>query len=534
VTIFAVAALVAGPPLDYLRYHHYPLLRPEVLVPTAVWLLCALGIGRMLNRASRTVRIVAFTPLLLLFVDWQFSVHATLPFKVVLVAIIAGVWLLDRHLEKILAVALAAFYVAGLPSGSAIQSSTLDLPNAPRDTSLPPVLYMVLDEHIGIEGWPAEIPEAREAQRSVRQFYLDEGFRLFGRAYSEFNNSRVAIAAALNWPIEDPHQVVTEVVSWRRYRLKANEVFRRLSAEGYRIRVYQSTHVEYCDTLAYAIRSCETRPANSISNISGLDLPLWSKTALVGLYFIERNSHIYRRLQDLYEWFRERHGAGRTAWPRWEVRENNAAFPGAMELLGRLQHDLRTDDSRGTLYFAHLLAPHYPYVVDAACRPQPLRIIRLDRAAHDIGLRDANTPAGRAERYRYYAAQVGCLYNHLETLFHMIDSMPGARQMVVIIHGDHGSRITLRDPVTRFVPVLQPADLRDTYSTLFAIRAPGIPPGYDERFAPINELVGRALASGFTRIDVPAAEPHLLRFEMGFNRPFVTFPISDTALAPRH
>ena len=36
VTIFAIAAMVAGPPLEYLRYHHYPLLSPEVLLPTTL------------------------------------------------------------------------------------------------------------------------------------------------------------------------------------------------------------------------------------------------------------------------------------------------------------------------------------------------------------------------------------------------------------------------------------------------------------------------------------------------------------------
>jgi hypothetical protein len=112
----------------------------------------------------------------------------------------------------------------------------------------------------------------------------------------------------------------------------------------------------------------------------------------------------------------------------------------------------------------------------------------------------------------------------------MIDSTAADRGMVVIVHGDHGSRIPLHDPDTANVAVMQPADLSDAFSTLFAIRAPAIAPGYDRRFAPINELVGRFSGSHFTQLDVPQHESRAVRIGTGFGRPFMTLHVLDTAL----
>jgi len=538
VTIIAVAALVAGPPLNYLRYNRYPLLTPEVLLLTALALACSFGIGSMLNRASRPVRIGAFSFLALVAVDWllgnskSFTSVITpgwllaLVFFAGLVALVACVWLLERHVETILAVTLAAFYVAALPTSSAYKWNRQEVPKLRHNVSLPPVLYLVLDEHIGVEGWPTELASARATQARIRQFYLDRGFRLFGRAYSEFFWTHASIPTVLNWPVQDPRQVVDDVVPWWHYRVKVNELFGKLSSEGYRIRVYQSTYVDYCRTQTHAIQSCETYPLFAVSNIALLDLPVWSKATLVGIYFLENNSRFYRRLMSVYSALTgPKKSTGHLVRPTWDWHEDQSAFPDAMAALEHLQADLRADDSRGTLYFAHLIAPHHPFVADSSCRTQPLSAIRLDHFGD-------RSPEERAHLYDLYAAQAGCLYRRLEALFRMIDSISGGQQMVVIVHGDHGSRLGLHDPTPSRLEELQPSDFTDAFSALFAIRAPGIPPGYDQRFVPINELVGRALEAGFARIDVPETEAHVVKLDsMKAGSPLLTLRLSDTALA---
>ena len=535
VTMFAVTALVAGPPFQYLRYHHYPLLSPEVLWPAALVVVMTSAMGIGLNRASRSIRIAGFSLLLLLFLDMQFSFRVYWPEPVFLgvglAGIAAGVWVFEGRLETIVAASLAAFYVAGVPETSAIKSSSLNFPNVRADTTLPPVVYLILDEHIGVEGWPMEISSAREMQRRIRDFYRGDGFRLFGRAYSEFARTTSSIPAVLNWPVPDPRDDVTEIVPWQRYRLTSNKMFQTLSARGYRIRIYQSTYLDYCNARAYAIRSCDTSPANSISNISLLHLPVWSKTVLVGLYFLEHRSRIYGELAGLLPSYEE---SARSGEPpvRWE-REEQSTFQAAMRLLDRLRQDLRADDPRGTVYFAHLLAPHFPYVVDSACRPRRLPSLQLEQVPA-VGFRVASKATERAERYELYAGQVGCLYRQLEALLRLVDSTRTGRQTVVIIHGDHGSRIALHGPLPRNVANLDPSDFLDAFATLFAIRAPAIPPGYDRSFLPIDALVGRAVESRFARVDGTDTEPHFVRLESGFTTPYVTVRLADTALVPLH
>ncbi len=351
----------------------------------------------------------------------------------------------------------------------------------------------------------------------LRQFYLGEGFRLFGRAYSKYVNTEASIPAFLNWPVADPHTVRDEPIPDQRYVIKSNDVFRKLSAAGYRIRVYQTTYMDFCDPRAYAIRSCETRPGNSVRNLSLHHLPLWQQMRIVGLYYLEYDSHFYRLLRGLYQ-----HVAGlHPAWPQWTARIRHSEAPAALELLDRLQADLRTDDPRGTLYFAHVLIPHNPYEFDAACRSlsHPNLWVEISRT---------NTPAERALKYDLYAGQVGCLYRHLAGLLQTVDSMPLGRQMVVIFQGDHGSRIVSLYPEPGALN-LDPQNVADAFSALFAIRAPGIAPGYDREFVPIDELVGYALASGFTSVAAPEPEPHVVRIENDPN--WITVRLNDTTFA---
>jgi len=522
VTIFAVALLVAGPPLDYLHYRHYPLLSLEVALPVVLWLACAIGIGYLLNRASRPARIIAFAFLLLVFFDLQFSHNVHLRFVLLFAGLLAVVWLLERHVETILAVSLAAFYLAGVPVSSRIKASRQDFSGMARDTMLPPVVYLIVDEHIGIEGWPAEFAETRDMQREVRQLYLDEGFRVFGRAYSEYNWTRFAIPAALNWKVPDPRTAEAEIVPGSEYALTANDLFQTLSERGYQIRVYQSSFLDFCDPDVYAIRSCRTHLGNSIRDIAVLDVALWTKVALLGMYYLEHDSPYYERARQIYSGIAGRHGG-----PRWELHNNWYAFPAAMDLLDSLREDLRANDSRGTLYFAHLLAPHGSYVVDATCRPWTFPGLERGGRAADQGRR---TPAARAQLYTFYTAQVGCLNRHLAALFHVVDSTPALRRTVIVVHGDHGSRIALHNLRPGNLLLLQPSDLSDALFALFAIRAPGIPAGYDRRFVTLSELVGGAVESGFTRIDAPDFKPHVLKVWRGPHMPFATLTISDTAL----
>ena len=306
------------------------------------------------------------------------------------------------------------------------------------------------------------------------------------------------------------------------YRLADNELFRQLSAKGYRIRVYQSTYLDFCDPHAYAIQSCRSHTANTIRGVAFSGASPWTKAMLMLSYFLERRSHVYAVERAIYSHLAERYG-----WPVWEDHNGWFTFPQAVALLDELRDDLRADDSRGTAYFAHVLAPHEGFVVDSTCRAWGYTRMEFGRSNDG----DERTPARRARKYELYTAQVGCLYHHLDTLFHLIDSTPALRRMVVIVHGDHGSRIALHNVVMRNLTTALPSDLEDGLSTLFAIRGPGIPAGYDRLYAPLTDLVGAAVTSGFTRVDAREPPVHVARFSPGPGMPFGVLRLADTTLA---
>jgi hypothetical protein len=59
----------------------------------------------------------------------------------------------------------------------------------------------------------------------------------------------------------------------------------------------------------------------------------------------------------------------------------------------------------------------------------------------------------------------------------------------IIIHGDHGSRIYLHEPTRANRSKLLVSDYADAFSTLLAVKAPGVEPGYDLRSISIHDLL---------------------------------------------
>ena len=150
------------------------------------------------------------------------------------------------------------------------------------------------------------------------------------------------------------------------------------------------------------------------------------------------------------------------------ARYDRVAQVNVMSTLEKLKQDIR-DNPTGTAFFAHLLIPHGPYVFNKSCR------IPSDAQAW-FGRFRRPTPTGlmadleRAERYRRYLSQLQCIYRKLDDLLNVLRQAGILEQAVIVLQGDHGSRIST-------LPTLRHQDhpqwtrmLRDHYSTLFAVR----------------------------------------------------------------
>ena len=97
---------------------------------------------------------------------------------------------------------------------------------------------------------------------------------------------------------------------------------------------------------------------------------------------------------------------------------------------------------------------------------------------------------------------------------------------IVIVQGDHGSRITLADPTAENMSRLTPDDHVDDFSTLFAAKMPGLTPGVETGASPLSAILPYLFG-------IPGAPPLLPdRPEVYFTRDdgtYVKAPIDLTA-----
>jgi hypothetical protein len=116
---------------------------------------------------------------------------------------------------------------------------------------------------------------------------------------------------------------------------------------------------------------------------------------------------------------------------------------------------------RGRAIVAHLLLPHFPYVLTPECNLKPPEHWYVN---HAFGGRDVP----EEEIYRGLWDQLACTNKRLILMLDQALKSPDAKDMVVFIHGDHGARIKNGS---------KSKDERDIYQTAMLIRSRGVKPG---------------------------------------------------------
>jgi arylsulfatase A-like enzyme len=146
----------------------------------------------------------------------------------------------------------------------------------------------------------------------------------------------------------------------------------------------------------------------------------------------------------------------------------------------RLAGDILSEQ-RQAFFFVHLLVPHSPYLYKPDGTIRPLSQWSEDRADERIN------PSAYEERYCRYCEQVQFLATQLDAFLRTLQTGGALDRMIVLIHGDHGSRIRrILDPKSpQEEPENQDAesldysaapperDLLDRFSTLLAVKQPG-------------------------------------------------------------
>ena len=498
---------LAVPFLVFASHNGYPWARPALWLACATVMLPGLLLGALSQLGDFRVRVGALGVATALAVDLQLrSSSSVVKGEVAVAAIVVIVGLAAALRDRLfppVAVFLGIFLLTtplarvGDPlvaerGGTATPSPRLDLP---------PIVYLILDEQGGVDAIPEEADPGGRLRTTLREAYVENGFRVYTRAYSRYFNSYNSIPNVLNLSSAPNDNAYLRRDGNDESRiLLENEAFRRLAQRGYRIRVYQSSYMDFTQSKDAPVDYAYTYQIHSVGMLADLPMPVPQKTVLLLNSFTEK-SVVIGALRDGYASLRKAGGRSGVHLPAWPRNPGGVAVPAAAALQ-RLAGDLATRENRGTLTFAHITLPHYSYLFDDHCRPQPSLEDWRDRRVHKGRVEESD----RRLRYEAYVQQSLCGQTLVTQLIEGLRAKGDWDDAVVIVHGDHGSRITAREPSGRNATKLTDQDQRDSFATFLAIKRPGVPAGISE----VPVAVQDALAIVLDGREPEIAPPYVL------------------------
>ena len=499
--------LLIVPFWSYLHLQAYSVLRPEALALSAILVMLGGAYGVLVQHArSDYVRVVLIAVLVIVSIDLMMDIHEWRAIRYV--AVVGGTWLLRTHIMRILTLMSLAYLVSAFAAGPTRGDRIYRATTPSVAANLPPLVHLIVDAHIGPEGLPMEQASGRAAKAALVQYYTQRGFRLFTRAYSRYYMTENAIPNELNFTASRTKSVwMDRTETGGTPALLRNAYFRRLEQAGYETNVYHPPFIDFCETSRRATRSCYMAP--SMSHLPLLHLGWTTSTWYLAVFWLQNESSSLFQARQLYE-FRLRKALVSLGWaaPRWEWLSVRLGQAGALAITHRMADDIATVPSlRGEAFFSHVLLPHLPYLVNENCEGN------ADIAQGmlpDIVGRRRPLPEARRARYAQYGSQLACVRKLVDTVLSKLDARV-ARDAVVIVQGDHGSRIgstpALGQPLSR-------QSFDDFYSTLFAIRGPGITSGTDTTVVSLEDLLDRYSAARFTDTTFADSAPYVLLGEV--------------------
>ena len=327
----------------------------------------------------------------------------------------------------------------------------------------PHILWLILDEQIGLAGFPDNVPECVAARNRFAGVFERYNFTTFPRAYSNYPVTVDSLGSIFQGRLADYPEEHMPRAGWghmRHYVMPANALIEEFHSQGYRAAVWQHGSVRICG-----------RPAPWLDCRQYEDKLKWLERAPGGW------THRFRWLVSHYQ-----------ATDPWFVRVKGF-FPfrfgvkitGPLALEGFWPDGVAArvlSEARPTLFLAHLLAPHAPYLYRRDGSIRPIEEWGEDRADRRVD------PEQYRRLYCRYCEQSEYVAAGLERLLARLEAAGSLQNMTVIIHGDHGPRILLSpdglESQGSISPELldyegepDPRDLADRFSALLAIKRRG-------------------------------------------------------------
>lgn len=447
---------------------------------------------------NRVVRTVTLTILITLFLDMRVSIFGELGLMALLViaGCLVATWVLYLNASKVLIVVFGVIFVFifFLPILPHIQEyPTADRPTSEQTDNLPVYVHIILDEYTGIETLDERIDNQRDLKRSTKNLFIDRGFRLYGRAYSEYFDTRESLSAMFNaYSGENPRQFYDDRNQAFNTILR-NSYLRDLFNSGYAIRVYQTSFMDFCSAATDIIHKCLTYSPFLGTSSEALGELAWTEKLNVILSALWRRSVIKENIKQFYI----RAAAAAAPKDTLAANQDTQIFVGmgpipTLPVFDQLISDVAIARA-GDMFFAHLLIPHNPYSIESNCKiRRPVVDWKLISLPIPLDSGQVNTDSSRAARYDDYVDQAQCALTKIDELIDALKSAGNFEGSTIIVHGDHGSKISRFRPRKFFKDKLEDQDYYDGFSTLFAVKAPHIAAGYDLRMLPLERLLRHA------------------------------------------
>ena len=390
-------------------------------------------------------------------------------------------WLLRNKLSIVLMVAFGTMVVASVAQPQKSIESVTVVEQSPPIVQIagdkpPPLLHLIIDQQIGVDGLPAEVAGTSELGKVLLDFYEDYGFRHYTGAYTHFPATVESVPNLLNGALVPSAQRFLALRNGRS-AVKTNAWFEQLSGRGYGIEVIQSDYLDYCHGDNAPISYCNTYVAFFPREIQNLEVADWEKAKILLFWFFDKDFIKLSRTARVMWYGAQKLGRKvGLELPDWDARVLGISPISSLAALDVLAERLENLEA-GKAIFAHILLPHDPYILDENCRIKSDISLWMPRISALWWYGVQSDPQRRLTRYGEYYRQVTCLHRKLAGLMDILERRGKLSEATIIIHGDHGSRISTIEPTSGNEHLITPRDIIDSVSTLFAIRGVDIAPG---------------------------------------------------------
>ena len=448
--VISIGLVLAALPFTHLLDLGYSFLSFEVWAASVSFLLIGMA---LVYGASRLGQQSALAALSVFVFASVYFINTAMLSPLLLMVMFLLLWVLLRRIGPTVMPVAATFAVifslsnALVPQNDGFDVAGPDLAHTTQDgTPRNALLHIILDEQASLDAMAGTIP-ANHAALSIYDDYRQHGFDLYPTVRSVHHHTARSLPNLVSLTGDTENSELDEHGGPHVMLVKRNPQFARLAAHGYRLRVFQSAYLDFCaDTSGI---ECNTYPIRDMSVFEAAGLSYGDRlmTAFIAMSRDYMNPQSGRYV-----------GAYRATVSRLVSPDKSyryLAWPlKSLDVIEHLHTELR-NLKPGDAYFVHVLAPHFPYVLDAECALKP-------PGDWAYPLRQGRRQS-RDEIELAYWDQAACTHKKIMQLLDVVADKPFT---TVMIHGDHGARLYTET---------SGATEADSLDTFFSVRKPGIP-----------------------------------------------------------